>query len=150
MAFLCRSVKGLFLMSDLSKMHLRHLPKLILSTNLHSGHLSLGRKHFYTMHSDVQENILLTAKYCDNCRSNRNYATLTSRFTLRNETYRAYMISLEHECAELTNLQMVGQQLTRELGSKLFILRRVVDTYKEVKEKYEELEELDKMLNGKF
>lgn len=139
-------------MSHLSRMQWQHLPKLISIAGFHQGLIfhglgSKGNGLYHNMCSNLEKNVVLPIKYCDKCVSLRCYSTKTSRFTLKNETYSAYMKSLEQECTEMNDAQTMGKKLPKDQSYRLVVLRRVIAVYEELKAKYEELEELDKMLN---
>lgn len=77
-------------------------------------------------------------------------STKNSQFTLNNEVYREYLNSLESECREMNDAQMVGRPLGGDKGRRLLVLRMIVDMFEALKIKCEEIEELKEMQNGKF
>lgn len=78
----------------------------------------------------------------------RVYSTKIAQFTLKNETYKEYLNSLELECQDLNNAQMAGERMGNEKACRLLVLRKIVDLYEELKAKYGDLVELNDMQHG--
>lgn len=104
------------------------------------------RVHFQS--NRTRKSLFKYRRYCELCCYVRGYSTKTARFTLKNETYKEYLNSLEAECEELSNAQMSGERIGNEKSCRLLVLRKIVDVYEKLKVKYGDLQELNDMQHG--
>lgn len=147
-----KCIKGLSLLSYLAKVSVvqrhRHCLKIRPSRSFYTGKQNLKAVERRQCLSSNSIRALYTfGEKCNLSNIIRRYSTKTAQFTLRNETYREYLSSLEQECTELEKAQTAGVMLGKDKAQKLYLLKKIIDIFQQLKTRYEDLEELDKLQN---